>query len=312
MSLIPITFKADLGDDNPKGNITPEILSDLFAFLYPKTAGILNITGQDCSFIGQPSIVGSTATIGFHKGIIVIFGRAIYISEDTRVSFNLPNAGTVNGVLGVRINLAENGNNEVVWFQKENVEITDNLMQKPETGIYEFVLYNYTATSNTFVLGDKTNQIIQNIKDEDFTTLSESNSSKKIATTEFVSNKLATVLQFSKQTGSNLTETSNGRQNVHNFTVLDFLGTRLIYGTISALEANRPTTVSWGSALLSSSSIDKAVFIPSFTTQERTNPNSRGMDEPCHIMQTNIDGFVIYNSNAYTVTGTYLVIGEKP
>jgi hypothetical protein len=36
------------------------------------------------------------------------------------------------------------------------------------------------------------------------------------------------------------------------------------------------------------------------------------MDEPCHIMKVGVNGFVMYNSNGYTVTGTYLVIGEKP
>lgn len=197
MALVPITFKADLGDDNPKGNITPEYLADMVAFLYPKTAGVLNITGQDCSFIGQPSVVGSVANISLHKGIIVIYGRAIYIEEDTRVGINLPNSGSVNGVFGIRVNLAENGTNEVTWYQRQGDFASDNLLQKPETGVYEFPLYNYSATSNTFTIGNKTDKIIQNIKDEDFITRDIGDNSKKIATTEFVKNSGVELLNLS-------------------------------------------------------------------------------------------------------------------
>lgn len=163
MALIPITFKADLGSDNAKGNLRAEDLSALFAFNYPNKAGILSITGTDCEQFGNINVVGSTAQITFHKGYIIVYGKAIYIEEGTEVAFNLPSSGSVSGVLGVKINLAENGVNEVVWFQKTTTTQTDNLLQKPSTGVYEFVLYNYTATANTFVLGAKTTEIINNI-----------------------------------------------------------------------------------------------------------------------------------------------------
>lgn len=159
--LIGKTFKADL--DNQKGHLQASDLGALFAFVYPQKAGILNITGNDCSYNGYPVIVGNTAQITFNKGYIVIYGRAIYIEESTQVAFNLPTSGSVNGVLGVKVNLAENGANEVSWFQKTTTAQTDNLLTKEANGVYEFVLYNYTATSTTFVMGEKTKEVINGV-----------------------------------------------------------------------------------------------------------------------------------------------------
>ena len=163
MALIPITFNADLGDVNQKGNVRPEDLGALFSMLYPNSAGILNITGQDCSQFGSINVVGSTAQVTFHSGYIVVFGRAIYIEEGTQVAFNLPASGTTNGVLGVKINLAENAENEVTWFQKVGTPQTDDLAKNPATGVYEFVLYYYTATASTLSLTAKTNELIDNV-----------------------------------------------------------------------------------------------------------------------------------------------------
>lgn len=158
MALIAKTFKADL--DTQKGHLQSQDLGALFAFTYPQKAGILNITGTDCSYNGYPVIVGNTAQLTFNKGYIVIFGRAIYVEQNTQVAFNMPTSGTVNGVLGVKVNLAENGANEVTWFQKTTTPQTDNLLSKDANGIYEFVLYSYSATPTTFTLGEKTTEII--------------------------------------------------------------------------------------------------------------------------------------------------------
>lgn len=197
MALIPITFQADLGDENAKGNMRPEDMAALFAFLYPQEVGILNITGQDCSQFGAINIVGSTAQVTFHKGYIVVQGRAIYIEEGTQVAFNLPASGQTSGVLGVKINLAESGATEVTWFQKTNVAQTDDLLANASSGIYEFVLYYYTATNLNLSLDKKTDQIIENANDywknADFITQEAKDNSKKIATTEFVKNALNNV-----------------------------------------------------------------------------------------------------------------------
>ena len=162
MAVVPITFDADIVD-NEKGNIRAEDLSALLSFAYPDVAGILNISGQDCSAFGNVNIVGNTAQVTFHKGYIVVFGRALYFQEGTEVAFNLPASGSVSGILGIKINLAESGANEVTWFQKTTNAQTDNLLKNNTSGVYEFVLYNYTATPNSFVLGNKTSEIVDNI-----------------------------------------------------------------------------------------------------------------------------------------------------
>ncbi len=161
MSLIAKTFKADLGEENQKGILTPEDMGAAFACLFPKKAGVLKVTGTDCQAFGNVNVVGSTAQVTFHGGHIAIFGRLVYIEEGTQVAFNIPSTGTVNGVLGVKINLAESGANEVSWFQKTTTAQTDDLVAKFTNGVYEFVLYNYTATATTFTLGAFTTEIIE-------------------------------------------------------------------------------------------------------------------------------------------------------
>lgn len=189
MALVPISFKADVSGGQ-KGNVRAEDLSALFAFCYPDSAGILNISGQDCSVNGTPTIVGSSAQVTFRKGYINIYGRLIYVEEGTQVAFTLPSSAT-SGILGVKINLSETGANEVTWFQKTTNAQTDDLLANSTSGVYEFVLYNYTATSTTFVIGSKTTQIINNIKDNiKFATKPTADNSTSPANTEFVKNVL--------------------------------------------------------------------------------------------------------------------------
>ena len=197
MALIAKVFPADLGDENAKGNLLPQDLGAILGFLNPHDAGILNIPEKDCSQFGSINITGQTAIVTFHAGYIVIHGRLVYIEEGTEVAFNLPTSGSVNGVLGIKINLAESGANEVTWFQKTSGVVTEDLIKKETDGIYEFVLYNYTATDLSFTLGAKTTQIIDRPKDVTETLLQQvfvtqplNDKSNKVATTEFVKNSI--------------------------------------------------------------------------------------------------------------------------
>ena len=191
--LIPNTFKADIAN-NPKGNIKAEDLASLVAFAYPKQAGVLNITGTDC--LGVANVSGTTATITINKGYIVVFGRLITIEQSTTISnLELPQAGEQTGVIGIKIDLAESETNEVKWFYRTGTAVqTDNLLEKPSTGVYEFVLYNYTATPTSLTIS-RTTQVIENIKDylggDNFTTPAVSDNSNKLATTAFVQNVFA-------------------------------------------------------------------------------------------------------------------------
>lgn len=162
MALIPMIYKADLGEDNPKGNIPAEALRALFSFLSEKKAGILKITGEDLSQIGAINVVGSTAQVTFRAGYVFIYGGLSYVEEGTQVAFNLPTSGTVNGVIGIKVNLAENEANEVTWFQKSTALQQDDLNLN-KAGIYEFPIYNYTATANTFTLTAKTGEVIEGV-----------------------------------------------------------------------------------------------------------------------------------------------------
>lgn len=163
MALIPYIYKADLGEDNPKGTLPAEALRTLLSFLGEKKVGILNITGEDLSQIGTINVVGSTAQVTFRAGYVLIYGGLSYVQEGTTMAFNLPSSGTVNGVIGIKVNLAENGVNEVTWFQKSTGLQQDDLNAN-KVGVYEFPIYNYTATANTFVLGEKTTEIIDGLE----------------------------------------------------------------------------------------------------------------------------------------------------
>lgn len=162
MALKPMIYKADLGEDNPKGVLPAEALRTLLSFLGEKKVGILNITGEDVSQIGTINVVGSTAQVTFRAGYVLIYGGLSYVEEGTTMAFNLPSSGTVNGVIGIKVNLAENGANEVTWFQKSTGLQQDDLNAN-KVGVYEFPIYNYTATANTFVLGEKTTEVIDGL-----------------------------------------------------------------------------------------------------------------------------------------------------
>lgn len=308
--MIPITFNKDDLNNVKKGNVRGQDLASFLSISMPKRAGVLDIFDDPCGYVQITPTTGY-AIVTMKKGYINIYGRCIYVEQNEQVQIALPTSGTVTGTFGIRINLGETGANEVAWFTKTTTLQQDNILNNEITGIYEFALYNYTATSSGLTL-TKIATVIQNIDDylkgANFTTPATSDNSTKLATTEFVDNKITSRLGFEKHTYSNTATASNGRTNQHYYTVLDFLGVRMIYGTINALEANTNTAVNWETTLLNSASLDKAVFIPSFTTQTRSD--DRGMDEPCHIKGVSTSGFTIYNSNGYTVTGTYLVIGE--
>jgi len=198
--LIPNTFKADIVS-NPKGNIRAEDLASLVAFAYPKQAGILKITGNEC--LGTvTNISGTTATITIDKGYIVVFGRLITIEQSTTITMDLPQSGMQTGIIGIKIDLAESEANEVKWFVKTTQAVTENLLEKSSTGVYEFVLYNYTATSSSLNI-TRTSQVIENINDflngANFTTQAIEDNSKKLATTEFVKS----VFSLPKSQGNN-------------------------------------------------------------------------------------------------------------
>ena len=154
MALIPMIFKADGGEDYPKkGKIRAEDLSALFAFSLSKKTGILNVLGTCTAY--NVVVSSGYATISFHNGYIVVGGRLIYIEEGTAITVALASSGSVAGKIGVRVSLSSSGNTECEWFNKTTDLEQDDLNNNPVSGVYEFPLYEYTATATNFVLGNK-------------------------------------------------------------------------------------------------------------------------------------------------------------
>lgn len=187
--MIPITFNADDTNNEKKGNIRAQDLASFLSISMPKRAGVLDIFENPCTAY-QTSYSTGYATLTMHKGYVNIYGRCIYVEEGEQVQVALPtDSNTVNGVFGIRINLAETGANEVTWFQKTTGLQQDNLLNNEANGIYEFALYNYSATSSninlTFVAPTITN-IVDYLNGANFTTRIPTDNSNNIATTAFV------------------------------------------------------------------------------------------------------------------------------
>lgn len=189
--MIPITFNKNDANNLKKGNIRGQDLASYLSISMPKVAGILDIFTNPVSITNNVISSGYT-TLTLNKGYVNIYGRCIYIEQGEQVQVRLPTSGTTNGIFGIRVNLGQTGSNEVEWFTSTTNLQQDNLLNNEIDGIYEFGIYRYTATTNSFILGEKIAPIIQNINDymqgSNFITQPLNDSSDKIATTQFVKN----------------------------------------------------------------------------------------------------------------------------
>lgn len=112
-------------------------------------------------------------------------------------------------------------------------------------------------------------------------------------------------------TGNNIASGRNSNM-YHYWTQIDIGNYRFIFGKVDSLDANGNVTVSWGEAKFKSATFasnDGYVIVPGFTIQTRND--NRGMNEPTHIKSISTEGFIFYNSNGYTTTGTYVAFGKK-
>lgn len=163
--LIPITFKADGASDSKKGKIRAEDHSALLSFCLPGAkTGILD-TLNKCDAYGV-SVSNGEASFYLHSGYVAICGRIVYIEEATQVHVALPASGTVRGSFGIKVDLSNIVDAEVVFYAKESGSLIQNdLNENPTTGIYEFELYKYDSTPTTFSLSTKTPEVISRLKD---------------------------------------------------------------------------------------------------------------------------------------------------
>lgn len=163
--LIPITFKADAGSSSKKGKIRAEDISALFAFCLPgQKTGILDTLNKCEAY--NATVSNGEASFYLHSGYVSICGHLIYIEEDTNVHITLPASGTVRGSFGIKVDLSQIVDAEVVFYAQESGSLTQNdLNENPTTGVYMFELYKYDATPTTFSLSTKTTEVISRLKE---------------------------------------------------------------------------------------------------------------------------------------------------
>lgn len=141
MGLQKITFDG--------GNVTAKIDADLYHFFNSFDVGILKGLKNECS------MTLANNTITFQDGYVSIYGRVIYIENQT--SIGITPDSTKNGYVILGINTSTN---EVTMYLKEQTSgypslALTNLVSND--GLYEFVLCAYTKTTTSVTL----NQVYQ-------------------------------------------------------------------------------------------------------------------------------------------------------
>lgn len=146
---IPIDAKADV-EGSKKGKLTPTQHAQLNAFCLANKTGIFDCLGR-CEF-STISYNGDIATITFNSGYIVICGRLVECEAGTTFDLTLPTSGTETGNIVLRYDLSAQGNGEFEIDKKVGTLTQQDLNEHPIDGVYEFVLYQYTATSSSVTL----------------------------------------------------------------------------------------------------------------------------------------------------------------
>ena len=125
-------------------NITAKMDADLYHFFFSKEVGILEDIKQECVY----SL--SNNTITFQDGYISIYGRIIYLENQTAVSINPDSFKFGYVILGV-----DTSTNSVSVYSKEAVgnypDLTYTNLHTTE-GLFEFPLCAYTKTTTSVTL----------------------------------------------------------------------------------------------------------------------------------------------------------------
>lgn len=149
---IPIDARADV-ENSKKGKLTPAQHAQLNAFCLTEKTGIFDCLGK-CEYISPISIdsINHTATITFRSGYIVICGRLVECEEGTTFTADLPVNSEETGYIVLKYDLSSFENNEFKVIQKTGELTQQDLNENPVNGVYEFVLYEYNATSSSMTL----------------------------------------------------------------------------------------------------------------------------------------------------------------
>ena len=125
-------------------NITAKMDADLYHFFFSKEVGILENIKQECVY----SL--SNNTITFQDGYIAIYGRIIYLENQTAVSINPDSSKFGYVILGV-----DTSTNLVSVYSKEAVGNYPDLIYTnlhTTEGLFEFPLCAYTKTTTSVTL----------------------------------------------------------------------------------------------------------------------------------------------------------------
>ncbi len=125
-------------------NVTSKIDSDLYHYLFSKNVGILKGLKQDCSF----TLANNTIT--FLDGYVSIYGRIVYIENQTTVSITPDSSKFGYVVLAV-----DTTANTVQIYIKEAVGTYPTIIKtdlQTIDGIYELALCAYQKTTTSVTL----------------------------------------------------------------------------------------------------------------------------------------------------------------
>jgi len=133
MGIQKVTFES--------GNVTAKIDADLYHFFYSKDIGILKGLKSECA------VTLANNTLTFQDGYVSVYGRIIYIENQTTIVVTPDSSKNGYVVLGINTST-----NEVNLYLKEQTSgypslVLTNLLATE--GLYEFVLCAYTKTTTS-------------------------------------------------------------------------------------------------------------------------------------------------------------------
>lgn len=162
MAFIPVDAKADI-QGSKKGKMTPTQHAQLNAWCLASKTGILACLDKCEATLKTYVATNNIATIVLKRGYIVICGRLIECEEGTIVNVQTPTSGNVNGKIIIRCNLASSKDKEFEVTTTTSHLVQQDLNENPQTGVYEFELYSYTANANAVVLEDRIQPYVPDI-----------------------------------------------------------------------------------------------------------------------------------------------------
>ena len=141
-------------------NVTSKIDADLYHFLFSSDVGVLKYVKSQCSF----TLANNTIT--FLDGYVAVYGRIIYIENQTTISVTPDSSKFGYVVLGV-----DTQANSVTIYIKEAVGtypvLTQNNLQSAD-GLYEFALAAYSKTTTSVnLINDFERQMITSDRKRD-------------------------------------------------------------------------------------------------------------------------------------------------